>query len=49
MIDALKRGIFVSPELMQLSRIICNRCVEKDYEKCTTCKVYVLINKIAAS
>jgi hypothetical protein len=38
----------MSSEVMELSRIICNRCDQKEYEKCRTCRIYVLMNKIAA-
>jgi hypothetical protein len=37
----------MNSEIKELNRIICKRCVEKDYEKCRDCKVYKLINKIA--
>jgi len=34
-------------EVKELSRIICNQCVEKEYEKCRSCRIYLLVNKIA--
>ena len=34
-------------EVKELSRIICNRCNEKEYEKCQDCKIYLLVNKVA--
>jgi hypothetical protein len=36
-------------EVMELNRIVCNRCEQKDYEKCKSCRIYTLINKIASS
>ena len=38
----------MNPEIRELNRIICKKCNEKDYEKCRDCKVFQLINKIAA-
>jgi hypothetical protein len=37
----------MSTEIRELNRIVCRQCVEKEYEKCRTCKVYQLVNKIA--
>ena len=37
----------MNSEIKELNRIICKGCEEKDYERCRTCKVYQLINKIA--
>ena len=37
----------MTTEIKKLNRIICNQCEEKEYEKCRTCKVYQLVNKIA--
>ncbi|MGB9676435.1 MAG: hypothetical protein ACPL0C_04535 [Candidatus Bathyarchaeales archaeon] len=37
----------MNAEIKELNRIICKQCDEKDYEKCRSCKVYYLINKIA--
>jgi hypothetical protein len=37
----------MTTEIKELNRIICNQCDEKNYEKCRTCKVYQLVNKIA--
>ena len=34
-------------EIKELSRIICNQCEEKEYEKCKACKIYHLVNRIA--
>jgi hypothetical protein len=39
----------MNAEIKELNRIICKQCTEKEYEKCKNCKVYQLINKIAAS
>ncbi|MGQ9507201.1 MAG: hypothetical protein ACUVTB_05010 [Candidatus Bathycorpusculaceae bacterium] len=39
--------IAMNSEIKELNRIICKQCDEKDYEKCKSCKVYQLINKIA--
>jgi len=33
-------------EIKELNRMVCSRCDEKVYEKCTGCKIYVLVNKI---
>lgn len=38
----------MNSEIKELNRIICKECDEKDYEECRNCKVYQLINKIAA-
>lgn len=38
---------YMHPEIKELSRMICNQCDEREYEKCKYCKVYQLINKIA--
>lgn len=38
----------VGYEIRELNRIICRQCNEKDYEKCKNCKVYLLVNKLAA-
>jgi hypothetical protein len=37
----------MQPEIKELNRIICNQCMEKEYEKCTNCKIYKLMNSIA--
>jgi len=37
----------VHSEIKELSRLICNQCDEREYEKCKSCKVYQLVNKIA--
>jgi len=37
----------VNSEVTELSRMICNRCDQKEYEKCRNCRVYLLINRIA--
>jgi hypothetical protein len=34
-------------EIKELSRIICNDCEEKEYEKCRGCRIYQLVNRIA--
>jgi len=39
----------MNSEIKELNRIICKQCDEKDYEKCKSCRIYQLINKIAAS
>lgn len=38
----------MASEVKELSRIICNRCGEKEYEKCRDCRIYYLLNRIAA-
>ena len=38
----------MNSEIKELNRMICRECDEKDYETCRNCKVYQLINKIAA-
>jgi hypothetical protein len=38
----------MNSEVTELSRIICNRCDQKEYEKCRTCRIYQLINRIVA-
>lgn len=35
-------------EIKELNRLICNQCEEKEYEKCQGCRIYRLVNKIAA-
>ncbi len=35
----------VHSEIRELNRMICNRCDEKEYEKCKACKIYLLVNK----
>lgn len=37
----------MSSEIRELNRMICKRCDEKEYEKCKSCKIYLLVNKIA--
>ncbi len=39
----------MSSEVTELNRIICNRCDEREYEKCRECKIYLLVNKIASN
>ena len=34
-------------EIKELSRIVCNNCDEKEYEKCRVCRIYLLVNRIA--
>jgi hypothetical protein len=34
-------------EVKELSRIICNQCKEKEYDKCRVCRIYQLVNRIA--
>jgi hypothetical protein len=36
----------MSSEIKELNRIICKRCDQKEYEKCRTCRIYQLINRI---
>jgi hypothetical protein len=38
----------MSSEVVELNRIICNRCEQKEYDKCRACRIYLLMNKIAA-
>jgi len=38
----------MNSEIKELNRMICKKCDEKDYETCRDCKVFQLINKIAA-
>ncbi|MBX5320382.1 MAG: hypothetical protein QHH12_04660 [Candidatus Bathyarchaeota archaeon] len=38
----------MNSEIKELNRIICRQCDEKDYEKCKSCRVYQLVNKIMA-
>jgi len=40
-------GMLMDSEIKELNRMICNRCDEKEYEKCQACKIYMLVNKIA--
>ncbi|MGQ9640650.1 MAG: hypothetical protein ACUVUF_00810 [Candidatus Bathycorpusculaceae bacterium] len=42
-------GKSLNSEIKELNRIICKQCDEKDYEKCKSCRIYQLINKIATS
>jgi len=42
------RRTLMNLEIKELNRMICRQCEEKNYEKCRNCKVYQLINKIAA-
>jgi hypothetical protein len=37
----------MSQEIRELNRLICNRCEEREYEKCKGCRIYHLVNKIA--
>jgi hypothetical protein len=37
----------VSSEVRELNRILCNRCAQREYEKCRNCRIYLLINRIA--
>jgi len=36
----------MNSEIRELNRIICKGCAEKEYEKCKSCRVYLLINKM---
>ena len=38
----------VNAEVMELSRIICNRCDHKEYKKCRNCRVYLLTKRARA-
>jgi hypothetical protein len=38
----------MNSELRELNRVICNRCDQKDYEKCRACRIYQLVNRIVA-
>lgn len=38
----------MNTEIRELNRIICKQCDEKDYEKCRNCRVYQIVNRIAA-
>jgi hypothetical protein len=38
----------MNSEVRELNRVICNRCDEKEYEKCRSCRIYLLVNRIAA-
>jgi hypothetical protein len=38
----------MSSEVVELNRIICNRCEQREYDKCRACRIYFLMNKIAA-
>lgn len=44
---ASKGEMNMHTEIKELSRMICNQCEEKEYEKCKGCRVYQLVNKIA--
>ena len=35
-------------EIRELNRMICRNCDVKDYSECRECKIYQLINRIAA-
>ena len=35
-------------EIRELNRMLCKDCDENDYDKCKACRVYQLVNKIAA-
>ena len=39
----------MNSEIRELNRIVCSQCVEKEYEKCRSCRIYLLINSIASS
>jgi hypothetical protein len=39
----------MNAEVTELNKIICNGCDQKDYEKCRTCRIYLLVNRIAAN
>ena len=47
-IHLITGGSEMNSEIKELNRIICKPCDEKDYEKCKSCKIYRLVNKIAA-
>lgn len=33
-------------EVKELNKLLCDNCVERDYEKCKSCKVYILVNSL---
>lgn len=35
-------------EVKELNKLLCKDCDEKNYEKCRSCKVYVLINSLTS-
>jgi len=43
----MERGSRMNQEIRELNRLICNRCEEREYEKCKGCRIYHLVNKIA--
>ena len=42
----VNEGSVMSQEIRELNRLICNRCEEREYEKCKDCRIYHLVNKI---
>ncbi|MDI6905218.1 MAG: hypothetical protein QMD13_07010 [Candidatus Bathyarchaeia archaeon] len=45
----IEEGSKMNTEIKELNRIICKECDEKAYEKCKNCRIYKLINRIAAA
>jgi len=43
----VENGATMYTEIKELNRMMCRECVEKAYEKCKSCKVYRLVNRIA--
>ena len=43
----MENGAAMYTEIKELNRMMCKECPEKAYEKCKSCKVYKLVNKIA--
>ena len=37
----------MNAEIRELNRMLCKECSEKEYDRCRTCKVYQMVNKIA--
>jgi hypothetical protein len=38
----------MNSEVKELNKLLCKTCNEKNYEKCQSCKVYLLINSLAS-
>jgi len=39
----------MNAEVRELNRLMCKHCSAKDYSECKKCRIYQLINKIAAT
>jgi len=35
-------------EVKELNKLLCENCVERNYENCKSCKVYILVNSLVS-